>query len=274
MAVYAIGDVQGCYDLLQRLLEKIAFDPTQDTLWLVGDLVNRGPQSLEVLRLACSLGERAVAVLGNHDLTLLAVAEGLRPHKRKDTLQALLRAPDSAELLHWLRQCPLLQHDPKLGFTMVHAGLAPGWDLATAQACAGEVEAVLRGPDYRDFLAVMFGNEPRYWRDDLQGSERLRFIVNSFTRMRFCDPVGGLDFVHKGPPGSQPADLMPWFAVPGRRSVDLRIVFGHWAALGFYRQPGIYALDSGCAWGNRLTALRLEPDPVAFQIDCGTLGRG
>ena len=267
MAVYAVGDVQGCYEPLQRLLDLLRFDPAADVLWLVGDLVNRGPQSLEVLRLARGLGERAVAVLGNHDLTLLAVAAGRVKPKRKDTFDGVLQAPDCAELLEWLRRCPLLHHDPALGFTMVHAGLPPQWDLALAQQCAAEVEGVLRGPLSEEFLGRMFGGEPRRWRDDLSGYDRLRFIVNALTRMRFCASNGALSFDEKGAPGSQGPDLLPWFAAPDRRSCGLKLIFGHWAALGYYRAPGIFGLDSGCVWGNRLTAIRLdEPGVPAWSV--------
>ena len=267
MAVYAIGDIQGCYDPLLRLLDRLRFDPAADLLWLVGDLVNRGPHSVQVLRLAQGLGERAVVVLGNHDLTLLAVAAGQVKPKRKDTFHTILAAPDHSELLDWLRRRPLLHHDPALGFTLVHAGLPPQWDLALAQRCAAELEATLRGPDYEDFLARMFGGEPRCWRDDLAGYDRLRFTVNALTRMRFCTADGVLSFSEKGPPGSQESSLLPWFAVPGRRNADLNLVFGHWAALGYYRAPGIYALDSGCVWGNRLTAIRLdEPGAPAWSV--------
>ncbi len=258
MAVYAIGDIQGCYDPLRRLLDLLRFDPTSDQLWLVGDLINRGPHSLEVLRLVHGLGERAIVVLGNHDLTLLAVAAGQVKLKRKDTFHSILDAPDHDELLDWLRFCPLLHHDPALGFTMVHAGLPPQWDLALAQRCAAEVEAALRGPGYGEFLGRMFGVEPRRWREDLTGYDRLRFSVNALTRMRFCTVDGTLSFAEKGSLGSQKPELLPWFAVPGRRNADLNIVFGHWAALGYYRAPGLYALDSGCVWGNRLTAIQLD----------------
>lgn len=258
MAVYAIGDIQGCYDPLRRLLEVVQFDPAADTLWLVGDLINRGPQSVEVLRFVRNLGERAVVVLGNHDLTLLAVAAGHVKPKRKDTFHSIIDAPDCAELLFWLRQRPLLHHDPLLGFTMVHAGLPPQWDLAVAQDCAAAVEATLQGTDCSAFLKLMFGSEPTRWRDDLAGYDRLRFTVNALTRMRFCTGDGKLSFTEKGAPGSQALGLIPWFAVPGRRSANLNIIFGHWAALGYYREQGIFALDSGCVWGNRLTAIRLD----------------
>lgn len=267
MAVYALGDIQGCYEPLQRLLDLLNFDPAIDRLWLVGDLVNRGPQSVDVLRLVSGLGDRAITVLGNHDLTLLAVAAGQVKPKRKDTFHSVLDAPDAAELLDWLRGRPLLYHDAELGFTLVHAGLPPQWDLPLAQHSAVELETVLRGPDGAKFLGRMFGGEPRRWRSDLSGDDRLRFIVNALTRIRFCTVEGALSLAENGPPGSQSKGLLPWFAVPGRRSADLNIIFGHWAALGYYRAPGVYALDSGCVWGNRLTAIRLDaPDVPAFSV--------
>lgn len=268
MAVYAIGDVQGCYDGLQRLLEALRFDPAGDSLWFCGDLVNRGPQSLAVLRLVRSLGDNALSVLGNHDLTLLAVAAGCRQARRKDTFQDILQAPDRDPLLDWLRACPVLHHDESLGFTLVHAGLPPQWDLDLALSCAAELQAVLRGPVHRDFLARMFGNEPRRWRDDLAGIERLRFIVNGLTRMRFCHVDGSLNFSYKGPPGSQPAGLSPWFKMSGRRNAGLKLVFGHWASLGCYRDPGIFALDSGCVWGGRLTAVCLNEPEYVCSVPC------
>ncbi len=269
MAVYAIGDVQGCYAPLRRLLDRLGFDPVADQLWLVGDLVNRGPQSLAVLRFLCQLGNAAICVLGNHDLALLTLAAGLTQPRRGDTMTEVVAAPDAAELLAWLRQRPLLHHDAGLGFTLAHAGLAPAWDLAQARDCAAEVETVLRGPDYRDFLAGMYGDQPDRWSDDLRGIARLRCIVNYFTRMRFCRPDGSLDLKAKGPPGQQAPGLQPWFELPDRRNRDLRIVFGHWAALGYHRAPGIYALDSGCVWGGQLTALRLDgADQSVFSVAC------
>lgn len=259
MAVYAIGDVQGCYDPLVRLLERLNFDPVVDTLWFAGDLVNRGPQSLETLRLVKQLSPSVVTVLGNHDLGLLAVAEGYARAGPKDTIRPILTAPDAAELLDWLRCRPLLHHDNDLGFTLVHAGLAPHWDLVQARSRARELETVLRGPDYRRFLAAMYGAEPACWSDKLTGMDRLRCITNYCTRVRFCRiDDGGLDLGFKGEPDRAPGELLPWFEVPWRRNRELRIVFGHWAALGYYRAPGIYALDSGCVWGGRLTALRLD----------------
>ena len=267
MAIYALGDIQGCYEPLQRLLDLLNFDPAADRLWLVGDLVNRGPQSVEVLRLIYRLGEQAITVLGNHDLTLLAVAAGQVKAKRKDTFHSILDAPDGGELLDWLRGQPLLHHDAALGFTLIHAGLPPQWDLPLAQRSAAELEATLRGPHCTAFLGRMFGSEPSRWREQLRGYDRLRFIVNALTRIRFCTADGTLSFAEKGPPDSQEPRWLPWFAVPGRRSADLKLVFGHWAALGYYRAPGVYALDSGCVWGNRLTAIRLDaPEVPAFSV--------
>lgn len=269
MAVYAVGDPQGCLAPLQRLLERLDFRPHRDRLWVVGDLVNRGPQSLATLRFIRALGEAATAVLGNHDLTLLAAAHGVTAPKKKDTYQEILDAPDRDELLDWLARRPLLHHDPALGYTMVHAGLPPQWDLQQALACARELETVLQSLDRGAFLEVMFGAEPQRWDPQLQGMERLRFITNCFTRMRFLYPDGSLDFQQKGPPGSQPPPLLPWFEIPGRRSADLNLVFGHWAAMGHRQSPGVYALDSGCVWGNRLTALRLDGPAQSFSESCG-----
>lgn len=258
MAVYAIGDIQGCLEPFQRLLEQLQFDPTHDQLWLTGDLVNRGPDSVGVLRLVRSLGAAAITVLGNHDLSLLAVAGKHIEAGRKDTYHSVLEAPDAAELLDWLRHQPLVHHDAALGMTLVHAGLAPQWDLATALQCSAELQHVLSGAQYQEFLAVMFGKEPRRWKNSLTGAERWRAIVNVCTRMRYCQSDGTLDFKDKGPLGSQAKGLIPWFELPERRNRDLTIIFGHWAALGYYRAPGIIALDTGCVWGQSLTALRLD----------------
>ena len=270
MAVFAVGDLQGCYDELMQLLERIRFDPAEDHLWFTGDLVNRGPKSLETLRYVRDLGKHAVCVLGNHDLHLLAVASGMAQLRSSDTLDAVLAAPDRDELLHWLRHLPLLHHDAALGYTLVHAGLPPQWDLDTAQACARELEAVLRGDDYAGFFKQMYGNEPRRWSAGLTGVERLRFIVNCYTRMRYCDADGALDLKAKGAPGSQPAGLMPWYETPGRRNRDLHILFGHWSTVGEIRDRKVHALDTGCVWGGRLTALRLDGDGSGgwYCVDC------
>ncbi len=268
MAIYAIGDVQGCFDDLKRLLEKIRFNSDDDYLWFVGDLVNRGPQSLEVLRYVRSLQDHAVTVLGNHDLHLLAVAAGIRQAHCKDTINSILEAPDCDELLKWLRGQPLLHHDTALGYTMIHAGLPPQWGLTMAQSCAHEVEATLRSSTYTDFLEHMYGNEPSCWSESLVGWERLRFIVNCLTRLRYCNPDGSLVLAEKGAPSEQLNEHMPWFNAPHRASVNMRIIFGHWSALGQYSQEGIYALDSGCLWGGTLTALRLDSNPEWYNVEC------
>jgi len=268
MAVYAIGDVQGCFDELQALLELIRFDPQHDQCWFAGDLVNRGPKSLETLRFIRDLGTSAVSVLGNHDLHLIAAANGHPINNDDHTLDPILSAPDRDELIDWLRRQPLLHHDSELGFTMVHAGLPPQWDLVLAQQCAHEVEAVLRGDTLTDFIEHMYGNKPDIWSNDLSGWKRLRFTVNCFTRMRFCDAAGHLKLKHKGPPGSQPAHLRPWFELADRRSKDLNIVFGHWSTLGARRDPGIFPLDTACLWGGELTALRIDTTPQWFSLPC------
>ncbi|AHF05088.1 diadenosine tetraphosphatase [Marichromatium purpuratum 984] len=270
MAIYAIGDIQGCHSELMALLERLAFDPARDRLWFAGDLVNRGPDSLAVLRFVRGLGERAVVVLGNHDLHLLALAAGNRKHAGKSTLGAVLDAPDRDVLLDWLRHRPLLHHDAALGYAMVHAGLAPQWDLAEAIDCAAELEGVLRGPHHRDFLRAMYGNQPARWSGALRGTERWRFITNAFTRLRYCTADGTLAFKEKGVLGAQSPGLLPWFQVPGRRSAASRILFGHWSTLGYRAGDNTWALDSGCLWGGALTAVRLDPEgPSApIQLDC------
>lgn len=266
MATYAVGDIQGCFDSLRRLLDLCRFDSAADRLWLVGDLVNRGPQSLETLRFVKGLGEAALTVLGNHDLYLLMVAEnGARKRGKDDTIQPILDAPDRDELLDWLRRRPLCHLEG--GFCLVHAGLLPQWTAARARELAGEVEAALAGEAYRDFMANMWGSEPASWSDDLSGWARLRVVVNAMTRMRFCSPAGIMDFHSKGEVADAPPGFLPWFEVPGRRSADSVIVAGHWSALGLRLSPNLLALDSGCLWGGHLTALRLE-DRRVFQVDC------
>ena len=257
MAVYAVGDVQGCDDALEALLGKIRFDPAHDSLWFTGDLVNRGPQSAAVVRFVMGLGARAVTVLGNHDLHLLALAAGRAERKRHDTLTDILTAPDRDELLAWLRARPLLHHDEDLGYTLLHAGALPAWDLPALRRRATEVEAVLRGPGAEEFFAHMYGDQPDAWDESLRGWERLRLIVNVFTRLRYCDAAGRMDLGPKGAPGSQPPRLRPWFQAPGRKSAGLRIVFGHWSTLGVWKRDNVIGLDSGCLWGRTLTAVRL-----------------
>lgn len=270
MAIFAIGDIQGCYDELQRLLERTKFNSTRDTLWFTGDLVNRGPKSLETLRFVKSLDTHAVCVLGNHDLHLLALAAGVNRYKSSDTLEAVLAAPDRDELLDWLRHRPLLHHDKALGFTLVHAGLPPQWNLTTANECARTLESVLRADDYRDFLHHMYGNQPLRWSPELRGQERLRFSVNCFTRMRYVNAAGDLDFASKGAPGSQPEGWLPWYAAPGRKNADLHILFGHWSTVGEVKGHNVYPLDTGCVWGGRLSALRLDGDGSGgwVYVDC------
>lgn len=260
MTVYAIGDVQGCYQPLLRLLDALRFDAAADRLWFAGDLVNRGPDSLQTLRLVRSLGPAAVTVLGNHDLHLLARSVGGRAG-RLDSLDALLAAPDAAELLHWLRHRALLYEAPETspGWALAHAGIAPCWTLAEARHAARAAEAALQGPEHVEFLRRMYGDEPRYWSPELAAREALRFTINAFTRMRFCDARGGLEFKAKGAPGSQPSGLVPWFALPTRKPAEAEIVFGHWSTLGQVHWPahGVWGLDTGAVWGGRLTALNL-----------------
>jgi bis(5'-nucleosyl)-tetraphosphatase (symmetrical) len=269
MATYAIGDVQGCFDPLQALLGRIRFDESRDHLWFTGDLVNRGPRSADVLRFVMRLGERAVSVLGNHDLHLLAVASGARRARAEDRLDEILHAADRDQLLAWLRQRPLLHHDPDLGFTLIHAGLVPQWDLATAQGLAAEVEQVLRGRHYVELCRQMYGDMPDVWAPALTGWPRMRLVVNAFTRMRYCDARGRIRLKPVGPPGSQPGGLLPWFQVPGRHSRGLQIVFGHWSSLGAWHGDGVIALDTGCCWGRALTAVALDPPaPRFFSVSC------
>jgi len=270
MSTYAIGDLQGCHDSLLRLLDKIQFDATADRLWLVGDLVNRGPDSLGVLRCLKSLGDAAISVLGNHDLHLLALAEGYGRIHKSDTLDAVLAAPDRDELMHWLRRQKLAWREGD--FLMVHAGVLPDWTVDDAMRYAHEAEAVLQGPDYRDFFAQMYGNTPTLWDDSLTGIERLRGIVNTFTRLRYCSIEGEIEFQHKCAPGLQPSGWLPWFEVPGRKSAGTTIIIGHWSTLGLINNADLIALDTGCLWGSRLTAVRLE-DRQAFSVKCPQVRR-
>ncbi len=263
MATYAIGDVQGCFTQFQGLLTQLRFDPRRDQLWLVGDLVNRGPDSLAMLRWAQAHDACIRVVLGNHDLHLLAVAGGILKHREDVSLDAVLQAPDRETLLTWLRHRPLLHHDPALAIGMIHAGLPPQWDFAQAQACAAELEAVLRGPDYPAFFTQLYGNQPDCWTPELTGWDRLRFITNCFTRLRYCTADGRLVLKPKGAPGTQPPGAYPWFTLTQRRSrAGPLLVFGHWSTLGFYAGDNVYALDTGCLWGGRLTALCLETRSV------------
>jgi bis(5'-nucleosyl)-tetraphosphatase (symmetrical) len=268
LAVFAIGDVQGAYSELQQLLSHIEFG-SDDQLWFVGDLVNRGPQSLDVLRFVRDLGARAVTVLGNHDLHLLAIAAGTRQPGPHDSFRDVLAASDCDAIIDWLRRRPLLHDDAELGFTMVHAGLAPQWDRAIAKSCAAEVEAALRGDQWLDLLRHMYGSQPDLWSVNLHGWDRLRFNLNCLTRLRFCDARGRLHLKEKGPPYGRHDGLIPWFDVPNRANSDMRLVFGHWSTLGRYEGKGIYALDSGCIWGGALTAMRLDNKlPAWYGVPC------
>jgi bis(5'-nucleosyl)-tetraphosphatase (symmetrical) len=268
MARYAIGDVQGCYDELKALLQRCHYSADRDELWFVGDLVNRGPQSLETLRFVRSLGAGATVVLGNHDLHLLALAFGAkRKHKDGDTLDALLEAPDRDQLLEWLLGRPLAVFDEPRGDFLVHAGLVREWTPRMAAKLAREVEAVLRD-DARALFDSMYGNKPDRWDEGLRGMDRLRFVINAFTRMRYCRQDGAIDLKMKAAPGEQPEDLVPWFDVPGRKSADVRVICGHWSTLGFKRRADLLALDTGCVWGGSLTAVNLDADEPPVQLAC------
>jgi bis(5'-nucleosyl)-tetraphosphatase (symmetrical) len=258
MALYAIGDIQGCDTELGALLEAIEFSADRDRLWFVGDLVNRGPESLQALRRIRAMGDAATVVLGNHDLHLLAVALGISQVRHDDTLDDILAAPDRKALLEWLLHRPLMHEDPALNLSLVHAGLAPQWDMSTARSCAREVEDALRKNPARVFHK-MYGDEPSRWNDALAGAERLRFIVNCFTRLRYVDADGRLALRAKGSPNkAQTRQLVPWFEAPGARWHGPRVVFGHWSTLGFLNTSTVVSLDTGCVWGGSLTALRLD----------------
>ncbi|MFO1395014.1 MAG: symmetrical bis(5'-nucleosyl)-tetraphosphatase [Steroidobacteraceae bacterium] len=266
MATWAIGDVQGCAAELEALLDRIGFSPARDRLWFVGDLVNRGPRSLDVLRLLCGLGDAVVVVLGNHDLHLLALARSGEPRAGDASLAPVLVARDRARLLEWLQSRSMLHHDERLGVTMVHAGLPPQWDLALARRCAAELEQVLRSEASGAFFDAMYGNMPDLWRDDLEGMDRLRYTVNALTRLRACDGSGRMLLKLKGTPARLPPGAMPWFRAPGRRTAGDRIVCGHWSALGYHDGDGILALDTGCVWGGPLTARRLDADGEPVRV--------
>ena len=265
MATYAIGDVQGCFSAMQRLLDNIRFDAARDRLWFVGDLVNRGPDSLATLRFVKNLGDRAITVLGNHDLHLLMVAEDCAKPLKNDTLQEVLEAPDRKELLDWLRCQRMMYADG--GFVMVHAGLLPSWSLEKALSLAREVEDALRGENYRELVERMYGNHPPQWRDDLTGIDRLRVIINAMTRLRVCTEQGVMEFAHKGKPENAPHGYLPWYDVPGRVNRDATIICGHWSALGLFLRDNLLALDTGCLWGGNLSAVCLENRRV-FQVSC------
>ncbi len=268
MATYIVGDIQGCYDELQQLLKLADFCPKQDELWVTGDLVSRGPKSLETLRFIKELGDSAKFVLGNHDLHLLAIHQGIHRNKEKDKLSALLNAPDCDDLLKWLRFQPLILRHPEFDFVMVHAGISPQWTIPQAEKFAKEVELRLHTDDFKQLLSDMYGNHPQSWSENLQGIDRLRFIINVFTRMRYCTLDGALEFENKlAPEQTDNSTLKPWFEIESLdKSSD--ILFGHWAALlGKVNESGIYGLDTGCVWGNSLTMLRWQ-DKKLFSLAC------
>jgi bis(5'-nucleosyl)-tetraphosphatase (symmetrical) len=270
MAIYAVGDLQGCATEFEQLLQKIQFNRALDRLWLTGDLVNRGPRSLDCLRLVRALGDAAVTVLGNHDLHLLALVYApAEKRKSQDTLDDVLNAPDRDVLLEWLAQRPMLHHDAAMDTVMIHAGLAPEWDIHTAKALAGELEHALRDPKSRKTLfANMYGDQPDRWSPRLTGVDRLRFITNCLTRLRLIAADGSIDLKSKGRPEDAPGGHVPWFRAPHRRSRRHRILFGHWSALGFYEGDNVVCLDTGCVWGNSLCALRLDQPSRPVYVAC------
>ena len=276
MAMYLIGDVQGCDAALQNLLDAIAFSPSRDTLYLLGDLVNRGPDSDKVLRRLMAYGNSARCLLGNHDLHLLAVAHGVRQPQRKDTLDCILQAPDRDALLGWLQQQHLaleLVTQQHTRWLMVHAGVLPQWTAEQTLGLAAEVESALRGPDALAFFQNMYGNTPAQWKDDLQGMERLRVVVNALTRLRFCSADGRMEFESKEGAGTAPDGFGPWFDVPGRKTRDCTLAFGHWSTLGWLGRSDVFSLDSGCVWGGCLTALEIatgaqNAPPQRHEVHC------
>lgn len=270
MATYAIGDIQGCYHAFQALLAKIEFKPKADQLWLVGDLVNRGSGSLQVLRWCYAHRDSLQVVLGNHDLHALVVANGIVRAHKSDTLAALLAAEDCDVLLNWLRQQPLIYQEDN--FLMVHAGLLPQWTAVEAIGYGAEVAAALQGSDYLEFLTSMYGNLPNHWNESLSGADRLRVITNAMTRLRVCTEQGEMDFAFNGGLSDMPDGLMPWFEVPSRATKEVQVIFGHWSALGLQQRKNIYALDSGCLWGGQLTAMNVHTKAIA-QVQAHPLDR-
>ena len=277
MATYAIGDIQGCYNELRQLLKDINFKSDSDTLWFTGDLVNRGPKSLETLRFIKAMNDNAIVVLGNHDLHLLAAAyTGSKPG-RKDTLDKILNAPDREELLNWLEHRPLIHTDDITNLTMVHAAIHPNWSIGQAQALAAEVEAILQSEQHTDFYKNMYGDEPAVWSEDLRGWPRLRHITNVFTRLRFCHQDGALALSHKCEPGAQPEELQPWFSMENRASNNDNIIFGHWSTLILAKNivyGNVHPLDTGCLWGGHLTAMRIDDDSFSkVALQCPRLSQ-
>ncbi len=266
MAVYAIGDVQGCCDELEKLLDKLKFKPEKDQLWFAGDLVNRGPKSLKTLRLIKSLGDSAITVLGNHDLHLLALAADPETSVKDKWLQPVLDAKDSKSLIKWLKKQPLAHYDPELNVLLVHAGIPPRWSVEDTLERAGEVSEVLRSKNAKWFLRTMYGSRPSIWSNKLEGAERLRFITNALTRIRYCTRDGELEFDEKLAPGDQPRHLLPWYEMQPPLANGTRIVFGHWSTLGLMQISGFIATDTGCVWGGPLTAVRLDKPAPPVQV--------
>ncbi|MEW9582813.1 symmetrical bis(5'-nucleosyl)-tetraphosphatase [Paraburkholderia sp. DGU8] len=266
----AFGDLQGCRKPFRQLLAKAA-PPAGTPLWFAGDLINRGTESLQTLRDVIALGERAVPVLGNHDLHLLSVSAGIRKAKKGDTIEDILAAPDAADLLDWIRHRPLAHVDN--GMLMVHAGVLPQWDVNLTMELAEELQRALRAPNWKETLAGLYGNEPNRWKPNLKGIDRLRLTCSALTRIRFCNAEGAMDFSSSGTLNSAPPGCMPWFDVPSRKTADVTVVFGHWAALGLMMRDNLIGLDSGCVWGAQLSAVRLAQDPAErtlTQVDCGS----
>ncbi|MFW2373757.1 MAG: symmetrical bis(5'-nucleosyl)-tetraphosphatase [Gammaproteobacteria bacterium] len=269
MATYAIGDVQGCFKQLKLLLEQIKFNPDKDKLWFAGDIVNRGPDSLETLRFIRDLGDNAITVLGNHDLHLLAIANGRGKQGKKDTIKDILQAPDRAQLLDWLTQRPLLHYDKELDTCLVHAGIYPHWNIEQSLQRAREVESILQGKKAHEFFHHMYGDKPPKWSEKLKGWDRLRFITNVFTRMRYCDNKGHLYLREKSAPGNQLKGIQPWFNIKNRQNQTTNIVFGHWSTLKNPQIEHLYPLDTGCLWGGKLTALKINKKMNKwYQLDC------
>ncbi|MDX2425051.1 MAG: symmetrical bis(5'-nucleosyl)-tetraphosphatase [Cycloclasticus sp.] len=268
MATYAIGDLQGCYDPLRRLLDTLKFDPAHDQLWFTGDLINRGPKSLQTLRFIISLGDSARTVLGNHECHFLAVAYGHKKPHRADTFEQLLAAEDAKELIEWVRKQPFMYEDHSLGYSMIHAGLPPQWSLAEARQYARELEATFQSDNIDQFLASMYGDQPDRWDANLTGNERLRFVINCFTRLRYCDEQGRLHLKEKGAIGTQAEGLLPWFEAPNRKTLNDRLLFGHWSTLGLHKKNNAICLDSGCLWGGKLSAIKLDGSEQIISQDC------
>ncbi|MEC9375295.1 MAG: symmetrical bis(5'-nucleosyl)-tetraphosphatase [Pseudomonadota bacterium] len=266
MAIFAVGDIQGCFDELQQLIDTIKFDPTKDKLWFVGDLVNRGPKSLQTLQFIRNLNNSAVCVLGNHDLHLIAIALTGKYSNQDDSLIQILEDAACGDLIEWLRHQPLTHYDKDQNILMVHAGVIPNWSIKEVLSYGKEVEEVLRGKNANKFLKEMYGNTPDLWSKNLTGNDRLRFITNSLTRIRFCTPKGKLELETKHEPSKKFGNYLPWYEIPERKIFDTKIVFGHWSSLGLINKPNLLALDTGCVWGGTLTAVQINEESTVFEV--------